>query len=384
MSTVKATNLQHESATSPNITLGSDGSVAVGGGNISPQTGFRNRIINGDMRIDQRNGGAAVTPTESSYTLDRWQFGTTVASKCSVQRNAGAVTPPSGFSNYLGVTSVSAYTLNTGDRIGLFQNIEGFNTADLAWGTANAQPITISFWVRSSLTGAFGGTAANAAYNRGYVYSYTINAANTWEYKTITIPGDTTGVWQTDSSTGLAISWAVAVHSGLQGAPGAWSSTVSFAPAGQVNLAGTNGATFYITGVQLEKGSVATPFEFRNIGQELALCQRYCLFLGNYGAGGVLTLARGFSTGGTSGWRIGVETPVSLRAAPTITPVNLTGWSPQVSPTSFTGISGVYSTQGNNLEFDATFANNTGSIGSLWAVQTNTGSASYLLVSAEL
>jgi hypothetical protein len=272
--------------------------------------GFKNRIINGAMVIDQRNNGASVTATAGQYTLDRWQLGITVSSKVSVQQNAGSVTPPTGFSNYLGVTSTSAYSLVAGDRIGLFQPIEGFNTADLGWGSVGAQSITMSFWVRSSLTGTFGGVVANGAYNRAYVYSYTINAANTWEYKTVTIPGDTTGSWLTNNSTGIAVSWAVGVHSGLQGTPGSWSGTAAFAPTGQVNVAGTNGATFYITGVQLEKGSTATSFDYRPYGTELALCQRY------YQQSQQAINMHGYNT--ASGQVYGyLAFPVYMRASPT-------------------------------------------------------------------
>jgi hypothetical protein len=131
---------------------------------------MRNRIINGAMVIDQRNAGASVTPTDGQYTLDRWTFGVAQASKLTVQQNAGSVTPPVGFTNYLGVTSSSAYSVLTGDYFIARQNIEGFNTADLNWGTANASSVTLSFWVRSSLTGTFGGAIQNSAGNRAYPF----------------------------------------------------------------------------------------------------------------------------------------------------------------------------------------------------------------------
>jgi len=153
--------------------------------------GFKNRIINGAMVIDQRNAGASVTAVNAVYTLDRWQSVSSAASKFSVQQNAGSVTPPAGFKNYLGVTSLSAYSIGAGDIFALLQPIEGFNTADLGFGAAGASTVTLSFWVRSSLTGTFGGSLSNSATNRSYPFSYTINAANTWEYKTITIAGDT-------------------------------------------------------------------------------------------------------------------------------------------------------------------------------------------------
>jgi hypothetical protein len=239
--------------------------------------GMKNRIINGAMVIDQRNAGASVTPLDT-YTLDRWQGFASVASKYTVQQNApslGSVTPPAGFTNYLGVTSSSAYTVGASERFAISQKIEGFNVADLGWGTAGAQPVTLSFWVRSSLTGTFGGVFTNSAYNRSYPYTYSISAANTWEQKTVTIAGDTTGTWLTTGGVGLQIWFGLGVGSSVSGTAGSWSGSSFLSATGAVSVVGTNGATFYITGVQLEKGSTATSFDYRPIGTELALCQRY-------------------------------------------------------------------------------------------------------------
>ena len=235
--------------------------------------GFRNRIINGDMRIDQRNAGASVTVgAGASYQIDRWQSFSEQASKFSVQRSTVV---PTGFTNSLLATSLSAYSVLTGDRFIIRQNIEGFNVADLGWGTANAQSVTVSFWVRSSLTGSFGGFIGNSAIDRSYPFSYTISAANTWEQKTITIPGDTTGTWLTDNGVGLRLGFSLGAGATYSGTAGAWASSQILQPTGSVSVVGTSGATFYITGVQLEAGSVATPFERRPYGTELQLCQRY-------------------------------------------------------------------------------------------------------------
>jgi hypothetical protein len=244
--------------------------------------GFRNRIINGDMRIDQRNAGASVTPTAvgpSVFTLDRWAANIDQASKFSVQRNAGSVTPPAGFTNYLGVTSLSAYSVGSAEGFTLQQQIEGFNTADLGWGAAGAQAVTVSFWVRSSLTGTFGGSLSNSAVNRSCPFAYTISAANTWEYKTVTLPGDTAGTWLTDNGVGVRVYFGLGVGASQSGTAGAWSAGYLRSATGAVSVVGTSGATFYITGVQLEAGSVATPFERRPYGTELQLCQRYFSFL---------------------------------------------------------------------------------------------------------
>jgi hypothetical protein len=243
--------------------------------NGGPLAGTRNRIINGDMRIDQRNAGASVTPANNTYTLDRWKNYQTTASKYSVQQNAGSVTPPSGFTNYLGITSLSAYSVLSSDYYTLQQPIEGFNIADLAWGTASAKAIIVSFWVRSSLTGTFGGSLFNAAGARSYPFSYTITAANTWELKTITILGDTSGTWTADNTAGIQVCFGLGAGSTYTATAGAWAAGLFTQPTSSTSIVGTNGATFYITGVQLEAGPVATPFERRSYGQELALCQRY-------------------------------------------------------------------------------------------------------------
>ena len=237
--------------------------------------GFKNRIINGKMDIDQRYGGASVTPVSAQYLVDRWQAGLTVASKFSAQQNAGAVTPPSGFSNYLGLTSLSAYSILTSDSFRIQQPIEGVNVADLAWGTASAAPITISFWVRSSLTGTFGGSLSNSAGTRSYPFTYTISAANTWEQKSVTISGDTTGTWLTTNGVGIYVIFSLGTGATYSAAAGAWASGFYLSATGATSVVGTSGATLFITGVQLERGSTATSFDVRDYGRELEMCQRY-------------------------------------------------------------------------------------------------------------
>jgi hypothetical protein len=291
-------------------------------------SGFKNRIINGAMVIDQRNAGASVTPTNGQYTLDRWQATLNAASKYTVQQNAGSVTPPAGFTNYLGVTSSSAYSVPAGEIFTLVQPIEGFNTADLAWGTASASTVTLSFWVRSSLTGTFGGALQNAAGNRSYPFSYTISSANTWEYETITIAGDTTGTWVgATNGMGISLNLGLGVGSNFSATAGAWIGANRQSSTGAVSVLGTNGATLYITGVQLEKGSTATSFDYRPYGTELALCQRYfeTSFVGgvsttNTDQNGIISFA-GFSGATTTSFMgvVAVQYRVSKRATPTIT-----------------------------------------------------------------
>jgi len=236
----------------------------------------KNRIINGAMEIDQRSAGTSTTVTGNSYvTCDRWQTFSSQASKYSVQQNAGSVTPPAGFSNYLGVTSLSSYSISSTDIFNITQIIEGYNTVDLAWGTSDAKTITVSFWVRSSLTGTFGGVVRNFAGTQNYPFTYTINSANTWEQKSITIAGSTTGTWISGNGRSLYLMINLGTGSTYSGTAGSWAGGNLWSATGATSVVGTSGATFYITGVQLEVGSVATEFERRPYGTELALCQRY-------------------------------------------------------------------------------------------------------------
>ena len=237
--------------------------------------GFRNRLINGSMVIDQRNAGAAVTPSVDSFTLDRYKYEASQASKFTIQQNAGSVTPPAGFVNYLGLTTASAVSIGSSDYFQVVQVIEGLNIGDLAWGTASAKTVTLSFWVRSSLTGTFGGSLRNSAVNRSYPFSYTISSANTWEQKSITIAGDTSGTWLTTNGIGIRLTFGLGNGSTFSGTAGSWSGSNFQNATGATSVVGTLNATWYITGAQLEVGSVATPFERRPYGTELQLCQRY-------------------------------------------------------------------------------------------------------------
>jgi hypothetical protein len=277
-------------------------------GSPGVSTGFKNRIINGAMVIDQRNAGASVTPANGSYTLDRWLVIAYQASKFSVQQNAGAVTPPVGFSKYLGTTSLSAYSVGASEYFALIQRIEGFNIADLGWGTANAKTVTLSFQVYSSLTGTFGGSLLNGAANRSYPFSYTVSSANTWTTISITIAGDITGTWASDSSTGVQVCFSLGAGSTFSGTAGSWAGAQYNSATGATSVVGTSGATFYITGVQLEVGTTATNFEVRDYGRELILCQRYFVALQAQGIA--------YSTVAISPT---IQPSVALRSAPTAT-----------------------------------------------------------------
>jgi hypothetical protein len=237
--------------------------------------GFKNRIINGAMMIDQRsNGGSTSIQVTTSYaTCDRWAVGASQNSKFTVQ---SSTTAPSGFVNSLLATSSSAYSITSTDNFQLEQRIEGLNCSDLAWGTASASAVALSFWVRSSLTGTFGGSLRNSAGDRSYPFSYTINAANTWEQKTINITGDVSGTWLTTNGVGIRVGFSLGSGSTLSGTASSWAGANYLSATGATSVVGTSGATFYITGVQLEKGSTATSFDYRPYSTELALCQRYC------------------------------------------------------------------------------------------------------------
>jgi hypothetical protein len=243
--------------------------------NSQSQQTWRNRIINGAMVIDQRNAGASITANNTTFSVDRFKMLASVASKFTSQQNAGSVTPPTGFINYAGYTSSSAYSVGAAEVFAVQQNIEGLNIFDFEWGTASAQPITLSFWVRASLTGTYSVVFKNSAANRSYVASYTVSASNTWEQKTITIAGDTSGTWLTTSGIGLRLYFTLAAGSTQVGSAGSWQAADLYGVTGGISVVGTNGATFYITGVQLEKGSTATSFDYRDIGRELIMCQRY-------------------------------------------------------------------------------------------------------------
>jgi hypothetical protein len=258
------------------------------------------------MRIDQRNAGASITPAGGGYGCDRWKFELSQSSKLTAQRST---TAPTGFINSQLVTSSSAYSVLTGDYFAVGQLIEGLNVSDLAWGTASAATVTLSFWVRSSLTGTFGGALSNSAQNRSYPFTYTITAANTWELETVTIPGDTSGTWLTDTGVGIRVYFGLGAGATYSGTAGAWAASALVTATGATSVVGTNGATFYITGVQLEKGSTATSFDYRPYGTELALCQRYYQNIG----GQTLT---GFAEGSTN-LAATIFLYQQMRAAPT-------------------------------------------------------------------
>jgi len=292
----------------PVIIDGTNGITQAGEFNSDSSFGFKNRIINGNMVINQRAFSGTIT-TDNTYTLDRFAARTSQASKYSVAQSSAA---PAGFNNSLLATSLSSYALTATDFFGIQYSIEGYNTADLGWGTANGKTVTLSFWVNSSLTGTFGGQLFNDAgsVSSGYTYSYTITVANTWQQVSITVPAPPNSTtWGTTNSFGIVAWFNLGTGTTYSTAPNVWNTSFFGGPTGNTSVVGTNGATFYITGVQLEVGSTATSFDYRSIGTELALCQRY-FWKPN----------QGFLMQGITSGRVGTNVvfPVTMRATPTM------------------------------------------------------------------
>lgn len=314
----------------PVVINGDTGITQSGEFNSDSTMGFKNRVINGEMDIDQRNNGAALALTNNSgYPVDRFIAVAAATTTITFQQSS---TAPAGFTRSLSATMTTPKSLAAADLNRIIHRFEGFNIADLGWGTASAQPVTLSFWARSSVTGIY---TVQFGSGQSYLASYTINAANTWEYKTITVPGSTSGSWPTDNSAGAEINFVLGAGSSWLGTTGSWGSSVTFTVTGAANFIGTAGATFFITGVQLEKGSTATSFDFRSYGTELALCQRYYEIL-----------MQGFVGYMLNGQAGGLATPfaVTKRATPTmgqIASLNASGFGSGVGSYFVTGNYGV-------------------------------------------
>ena len=356
--------------------------LTVGGNTQNQQLGqgnasiMKNRIINGAQVIDQRNSGSSVTITGSTslYATDRWQGA--AGSSTGVYTLQQVSDAPVGFVNSLKTTVTTAEASVT-YNYAIVQRIEGFNTTDLGWGTADAKTVTLSFWVKSSLTGSFGGSLCNNAFDRAYPFPYTINVANTWEYKTVTITGDTTGTWLTNSSTGIQLNISLGASAARSATANAWTATAARQPTGSTNLISTNGATFYITGVQLEVGSSATGFEYRQYGQELALCQRYFV---SYGGVSIYeAIATGVSDGANS-VSFPISTPVPFRSSPSVSGNNL-----RIVGATGISVSSVAINQNASQNVAFILANATGATaGSAYYLGANNSTAMRLQLSAEL
>jgi hypothetical protein len=257
----------------------------IGAGNASI---MKNRIINGSMTVDQRNAGASIAYANNTFAVDRF---VSIKSSSAVGTSQQLTSAPAGFVNSLGFTCTTGASPAAADYNLVWHSIEGFNVADLNWGTANAKTITLSAWVYSSKTGTFAGSIINSGYSRCYVFNYTIPVANTWTQISVTIAGDTTGTWLTTNGIGIKVSFDLGSGSSNAGTAGSWGGTVYYTTSGAQQVMATTGATFYITGVQLEVGSSATGYEYRLYNQELSACQRYYQLTNNFSGSGASTTA---------------------------------------------------------------------------------------------
>lgn len=278
-------------------------------------TGFKNRIINGAMTIDQRNAGASVIV--DGYCLDRWLTGYAGSTSGQITVQQSSDTPTgAGFTNSLSLTVTTADSSFAAEGYYLQQAIEGYNCSDFKWGTAAAKTVTISFWVKASVTGAYPFIIENSAGTEVYGTTYTISSANTWEYKTLTVPGDTTGTWLTTNGSGVRVIFGLGGGASRYADVGwATKSALTYTSlSGAVNFVATSGATLYLTGVQLEVGTSATDFEYRPYGTELALCQRYYWKLVNKE---IIYFANAWQFDSTSMYSI-IQYPVQMRTTPTL------------------------------------------------------------------
>jgi hypothetical protein len=316
------------------ITTGITTSIQVGGGVTISESGIeasgigitvaningtqiggrRNRVQNGDIRITQRYGTDAHTPSNTSrnYVMDRWAYWSNQTSKASIQQVEDG---PAGFKFSAKITSLAATSAGSGDWFALLTTIEAQDLYDLEQGTANAKDFTLSFYVKSSVTGTWAAAVRTRAGSpdRSYPFNYTINSANTWERKTITIPGSTDGTWLTGTAEGICLWFDLGSGSAFHQTANQWYGGNSTGPSASPFIA-VNAATFYLTGVQLEAGTQATAFEHRSFGEELALCQRYFLRLSPatsyaaYGVGGAYSDTQAVAQ---------IHFPVPMRASPT-------------------------------------------------------------------
>jgi len=396
MSTAKVITILHPSSAVDNIVNDASGNVAVGNnltvagtstltgnvtaaGTLAMGSSFkRNRIINGNMLIDQRNAGASVATSSgvSVYTVDRWQAVYSATSKFTVQQNAGSVTSPTGYKNYLGATSSSAYTVGTGDYFGIVQFIEGYNIADFGWGAAGASSITLSFWVRSSVTGTYTVAVRNGATTRSYPATYVVNSANTWEQKTITVAGDTTGTWASDNSAGISLWFSLGAGSTYTTTANAWAAGNYTQATGSNNFVATNSATFYITGVQLEVGTKATPYEMQIYSDQLAQCQRYFQKYVN-------PPLKGIAAGTTAANRCGMPLEVTMRASPTSAYNGTCYWFDGTGTGTVTSALVVYGIT-TAIEFDFNFVTGTTVTYRPIVFYVNAASTGYVTADAEL
>ena len=323
----------------------------------STPSGRRNLIINGAAEVNQRSTGT-VTNGEAYGAVDRFIGFAAAGGTFTLAQSTDS---PDGYNNSILATVTSAdSSIASNDFYGISQRIEGQNVYHLGFGSSAAKTLTLSFYVKSSVTGTFGGAIRNSAGNRSFNFSYTVNSANTWEHKTYTIAGDTSGTWLTDTGIGLRVSWSLGDGSDRLQAAGSWGAGNFAGVTGQTNLITTGSATLQLTGVQLEVGSVATEFEHRSFGEELALCQRY-FSLNCVGTGTATS---------TTVIQAQIPTIVSMRAAPSIAIVDGTNAAgdPGIAFRNLTGITGTVNSNLNGVSVQLTCATtNSGNLHEVYA-----------------
>lgn len=386
MSTLRVSTIQNASSSTANLTLDASGNATVGNTLVMGSSFKRNRIINGDMRVDQRNAGASTTPTSDTYVVDRWQL-RTPSGIFSAQTQTSTV--PTGFTNAIKLTVVSAAgSISAGTVNNLTQYIEGYNIADLGWGTASAKTITISFLVNTSVAGTYPVAFYNSAYTATYVATYTISApnVNTWQTITLTIPGATSGTWLTTNGQGINVCFDLGSGSNYNTTANTWGSS-GVRTSGTVSLSTNSSATFYITGVQLETGSVATPYERQIYSEQLAQCQRYYYRATGGTAYQVFGQGKAYSTGTVN---FLLNLPTTMRATPTSIDTSAmstfqaeTGATSVTTPTSITINTASGSPQIVNMDFTKSGSFTAGAYYYVLANNTS-GTSAYVGASAEL
>jgi hypothetical protein len=326
-------------------------------------TVFRNLLINGDFQIDQRNAGAAksIASTGNTYCMDRWfGFGQNTEGVFSVQQVTTSV-PVSGAKYACKITTTTAdASIGSAQIYGIAQSVEGNNISNLMFGTAGAKTITLSFWVRSSLTGLFTGSLYNGSNNRSCPFTFTIFAADTWQKIIVVVPGDVTGTWASDNSKGITLLISAGLGSSYKGTPGAWAAGAYYGSTGAVDLISTLNATLYLADVQLEAGSGASDFERLPVDAVLRRCQRYFTIL--------TTSIQGYLQAGTFSMSNSVILPVLMRADPGLSPTRTYRGSTLVNlyDTGSPGMSSLSNNQAVELWQQAAAAGNTQARGTIW------------------
>jgi len=344
--------------------------------------GRKNLVINGAMQVAQR-GTSTFTGT-NVYSLDRWA---SISNTTDYTVQQSSTNPGYGFGNSILYTVTATKNPSGSTYASIQQRIESYVMSSLGWGTNYAKSITVSFWVRSSVPGIYTVTIKSSGGAEAFTSEYPINNANTWEYKTIYIPGPTTFTYTLGNGLGFQVEWWLAGSGTATSVLNSWTSANKNMSVNQANLHSTNGNTFYLTGVQLEVGKNATEFEHRSYGEELALCQRYYWEIGSYVTNNWAPVMLMVGNNATRAFGV-MHTPVTMRAHPQITfsQCNLYNGSTSTTVTNLFR----YSQTGRNSEYDGlAFEANAASgltAGTTYRlnIENVSGTSGYIRFSAEL